>query len=95
MTPIPDPKTINVDRAYVLDGDSYRGLLETAVSVRAMAGLQGIEVTHSDGRITVGIAGVQDSNTTNGVPLVWGLQALNVCLNNTVTTIYVVAGIPA
>jgi hypothetical protein len=92
-TAIPDPSTINVARAYVLDGLHYRGLLETAHSVRSMQGLQGIEVTHSDGRITISLAGKQDPNITNGASLSWSTQPLEVCVNNVVTTIYVLAGV--
>jgi hypothetical protein len=92
-TPLPSPDTINTARAYVVDGVSYKGLLETARSVRAMTGAQGIEVMHSEDRITIGLAGKQDPNTTNGASLTWSVQPLQVCNGNTVSTIYVLAGV--
>lgn len=94
MSPLPDPSSVNVAETYTVEGASYKGLLETAHAVRRMQGKSGIEVKVSDAIITVGLAGTENVNATNGAVLVWGTQALNVCINNTPSTIYVLAATP-
>jgi hypothetical protein len=92
---LPDYKTIDTNKAYVVDGPTFREIVRVCGAVANMAGESGIRVNVSDVRILIGtdngvnlfnIGTVSGNSNGTGLPPNYTWTNFTICANGTPAT---------